>query len=157
MPPRQERRTYWSLRLMKAKLSLRRRCFGMTPNDVVLKKLIWRRIRSTNTTLQTISANPLAFNKGLVPVLQACLVGLMRRFRNLVKAPPGLNQDLEQITRRCRCIDSFSKEEVNILFRFDSKAQLHRLFAGFRFPLVFTASSRHSFTGEEVLLVSFAG
>ena len=49
IPHHARRRTYWVLRPMKANLSLHRRCWGMTPNEVVLKNVFWKRIKSTCT------------------------------------------------------------------------------------------------------------
>ena len=74
------------------------------------------------------------------------------RWKLLVRVPFQLHQPLTKIQRKHAKISYFSDELVHQLFRFDDRRQLRDLLAAFRFPPRFVCDSRHTFSGEEILL-----
>jgi hypothetical protein len=78
---------------------------------------------------------------------------LAYKYYRIIHPPLGLNSPLGRIQRLHRTINSFSDEQIPILFRFRSKNQLMRLLDAFKIP-DFLLSSRHKFHREEWLLAS---
>ena len=138
LQPRARRRTHWVLRPMKFYLSLRRRWLAMTPNDVVRKRVVWRRVSLLAKMIQTLQGGPIAESeRRLLPGLTALFAHQLGVYRRIVLAPSLLNSKLERIRRKGASIDQFSDEECNLMFRFDNRAQLHRLLVAFQFPPIF--------------------
>ena len=134
LEPRRRRRTHWVLKPMKFYLSLRRRWLGMTPNDIVRKRVVWRRVSLLAKMLQTLKGSPIAeLEPRLLPALTVLFAQQLSIYRQIVMAPSLLNAKLEKIRRKGASIDQFSNEECNLMFRFDNRAQLHRLLKVFQF------------------------
>ena len=134
LQPRARRRTHWVLRPMKFYLSLRRRWLAMTPNDVVRKRVVWRRVSLLAKMIRTLKGTPVAESEPrLLPALAVLFAQQLSVFRQIVMAPSLLNAKLERIRRKGASIDQFSDEECNLMFRFDNRAQLHRLLVAFQF------------------------
>ena len=74
------------------------------------------------------------------------------KWKLLVRVPYQLHQPLPKIERKYARIAHFSDEIVPQLFRSDSRKQLRDLRTAFRFPQRFVCDSRHTFSGEEILL-----
>jgi hypothetical protein len=148
-------RKLFTRRLTKNELSLRRRSYGMTPNDVVrrkrVQKLIYKVIKVKNVVenfseLSEISRKEIELN------LQDIFIILTREYYSIVRAPAELNDPLDKISRSNVKISSFSDEIIPTLFRYDNAEQLNHLFVAFRFPVIFRATSGHVFFGETILL-----
>jgi hypothetical protein len=134
-------------------LSLRRRHLGLTARDQTLLVILKRRIKLLAEKLIYVRQNPSEFIGCAETYILAKIYSLYYRHRQICNPSVQLNAPLPPIVRLNRNINSFTDEEIPMLFRFRTKQQLHRLLCAFRVP-EWIRSSRHRFHKEEWLLVS---
>ena len=148
-------RRVWAHRPTKDMLSVRRRAYGMTPNDVVRLKRVQRLMSHVVQAIQVLPHIP-----GLDESMQTerkkellkIFAGLALQWKDLVAVPPELNSPLSRINRLYPSISDFSDELIHDLFRFDSGLQLRTIFKAFRFPKSFEHPNGYRFSGEEILM-----
>ena len=148
-------RKIWLTRPTKDKLSVRRRAYGMTPNNVVRLGRVQRLMSHVVRAIQVLPCiQHLTDPQRTVKKTELVKIFAILAFqwKKLVAVPPQLNSPLTRIKRKYPCISHFSDELVHDLFRFDSREQLRNLLAAFRFPKRFECASGHIFSGEEILL-----
>ena len=147
-------RTIWNRRPTKYKLSVRRRCFAISANDVTRSKDSLSKMEIVIKALKVAELiDDIKFREECLQKLRVILAYLGYSWYQLVKPPQGLNDPLTKIHRRNSYIDKYSPEECSSNFRFRDAAQLRRLYTVFRFPRFLRTPCRHVFSGEEVLLV----
>ena len=148
-------RKVWSRRPTKDQLSVRRRAYGITPNDVVRRNRLQHMMVKVARVIEVIPKmqhmNERQQREKKV-VLQRIFAFLVYKWKKLVAVPQELHSPLSRIKRRYPMINSFSNELIHGLFRFDSRTQLIHLLRAFRFPQRFEGTSGHIFSGEEILL-----
>jgi nuclease HARBI1 len=86
--------------------------------------------------------------------LKALLIYYMMKLKRLMT----INSDvlwapLPRVIKKDIRIDDFHDSQVRQYFRFNSNAQLRRVYVGFRFPEVFKTAYGHRYSGEKVFLV----
>ena len=148
-------RKVWLRRPTKRQLSIRRRSYGITPNDQVR---VARTLHLMHVCAKAINILPqLAhFSEAVKKTKKVKLLKIFAicamKWRRLVRVPEELSHPLSKVRRTYARIDHFTDEVVPGLFRFDNKAQLRQLFQAFEFPLSFRHPDGHVFGGEEVFL-----
>jgi hypothetical protein len=88
----------------------------------------------------------------LIPLFTIQL-NLLRDYCSMVYAKTSINQPPGKILSLNRTIDSFHDETLITTFRFGKKADLYRLYYGFRFNRSFTSKYKHKYIGEEIFLL----
>lgn len=94
-------------------------------------------------------------NNGLLPThvqthMHALFLLLLERYYQLSYVHMPIERRI--FTPR-RLIDSYNDVDVKLHFRFNSAEQLRRIVTGFQLTQSYTLPSRHSFSGEEALLI----
>ena len=148
-------RKVWVRRPTKAKLSVRRRTYGITPNNCVRVARYRRLMINIAKVLRALPciAHFTEEEKGeKKSKLLKVFAIVVAAWKQIMRPPPELNEPLDQIKRTHVRIEHLEDADVPGLFRFDNKEQLQHLKKAFCFPERMETRSGHVFHGEEVLL-----
>ena len=155
------------LRPLARLLSSRRRVFGIRSHDIIRIKIIKRRLIILESLRREFKSR--GFSKG-ARITKRAIGSFMMEYLKIILAPKEINAPLPIIKRQHRTIESFTEEEcklyfryknftllhfiiIKILSRFNGKEQLRQIYECFQFRDNYKSTSRHNFSGHEVLLV----
>ena len=126
-------RNHWFRKPIKSKLSVRRRAFGMCPNDVVRAKEAKKRLLKVAKAMISIRSSENILDKPTIEEkFKILYLMLVRNYLSIVKPEDDLNGPLRRILRRNNTIARFQNDEIHSIFRFDNNQQLHTLLRVFR-------------------------
>lgn len=125
--------------------------FGITAKEKVEANQIELLIMEVQEILEVLEDDNCAENKEDIEDLEELSLELIDIYTQLTTVNNSFYLPLPLIANKHVTIDSLSDFQICEWFRFRNKDQLHRLYAGFRFPMRFKING-YVFSGEEILL-----